>query len=281
VSPSSSGAPRIDEPSVWHESLPRLADDANKYTRGHVCILGGYPMTGAARLVARAAARSGAGIVSILADAHALDVYLTALEDVVVRPIVSQSTVGEVSAEPRVSALVVGPGAGVSPQTRARVEAMLAVAKPIVLDADALSVFEGDAGSLAAQVCGPVVATPHEGELARLFPGAGDRLERATRAAEALGAVVVLKGRDTVIASPDAEPIVNVAAPATLATAGSGDVLSGVIGGLLAQGMEARLAAAAGVWLHAEAARLSPPGLVASDLPVLVARALAAVVGPS
>jgi len=102
-------------------------------------------------------------------------------------------------------------------------------------------------------------------------------VERASRAAEALGAVVVLKGRDTVIASPGAEPIVNVAAPAALATAGSGDVLSGVIGALLARGMEAPLAAAAAVWLHAEAARLSPPGLVASDLPQLVVLALASV----
>lgn len=270
-----------NDPSLWRESLPRLADDANKYTRGHVGILGGYPMTGAARLAARAAARAGAGMVTILADVHALDVYLTALEDVVVRPIVSQATVGEVAAEPRLSALVVGPGAGVGPQTRARVEAMLAVAKPIVLDADALSVFEGDARSLAAQVRGPAVATPHEGEFARLFPGSGDRVERASRAAESLGAVVVLKGRDTVIAAPGAEPIVNVAAPATLATAGSGDVLSGVIGGLLAGGMDATLAAAAATWVHAEAARHAPPGLVASDLPVLVARALASVIAPS
>lgn len=275
------GAVQVDEPSLWRESLPRLADDANKYSRGHVCVLGGYPMTGAARLAARAAARVGAGMVSILADLHALDVYLVALEDVVVRPIVAQATVGEVSAEDRVTSLVAGPGAGVSAQTRARVEAMLASAKPIVLDADALNVFEGDARSLAGQVRGPAVATPHEGEFARLFPGEGDRVTRASRAAELLGAVVVLKGRDTVIASPGRDPIVNVAAPASLATAGSGDVLSGVIGGLLAQGMDARLAAAAGVWLHAEAARLSPPGLVASDLPVLVARALAAVASTS
>jgi hydroxyethylthiazole kinase-like uncharacterized protein yjeF len=169
---------------------------------------------------------------------------------------------------------LIGPGAGVNAATRARALEMLGTHRAVLLDADAISVFADRVGELAGAIQGPCILTPHEGEFARLFGaaagGGGDKLSRARAAARASGAIIVLKGADTVIAAPDGRAIVNSNAPANLATAGSGDVLSGVILGLLAQGMEGFLAAAAGVWLHGAAAADFGPGLLAEDLPDLL-----------
>jgi ADP-dependent NAD(P)H-hydrate dehydratase / NAD(P)H-hydrate epimerase len=140
----------------------------------------------------------------------------------------------------------------------------------VLLDADAISVFASQATALARAIRGPCVMTPHDGEFARVFDPHGDKLARARAAARQSGAVIVLKGADTVVAAPDGRAIVNTNAPASLATAGSGDVLGGLILGLLAQGMDAFLAAAAGVWVHGAAAAVFGPGLLAEDLPDLV-----------
>jgi ADP-dependent NAD(P)H-hydrate dehydratase / NAD(P)H-hydrate epimerase len=165
---------------------------------------------------------------------------------------------------------LIGPGAGVNDATFETARQILATARPVLLDADAISVFASRAAELAQAICGPCVMTPHDGEFARVFDPQGDKLSRARAAARQSGAVIVLKGADTVVAAPDGRAVVNTNAPASLATAGSGDVLGGLIVGLLAQGMGAFAAAAAGVWVHGAAAAAFGPGLLAEDLPDLV-----------
>ena len=255
-----------NNPSLWLDALPMLQPDGHKYTRGHALICGGYPSTGAARLSARAAARVGAGLVTIAVEPHALPVYAAALTSVMVTPIADLADVDSLLADARYSGLLIGPGAGLNDATRERVLAMLNTGRPTVLDADALSVFKNDPDELMRSITGPCVLTPHEGEFKRLFDDTGDKLSRARNAAKRSGAILVLKGSDTVIAAPDGRAIINTNAPPTLATAGSGDVLAGLVLGLMTQGMEPFLAAAAAVWLHGAAATEFGIGLVAEDL---------------
>lgn len=254
-------------PSLWAGALPRPGAEGNKYTRGHALIVGGYPMTGAARLAARAAARAGAGLVTVAVPPVALPVYAAALTSVIVQAVGAPEELRALIADERISAFLIGPGAGINPQTRSAALALLATARPTVIDADAITVFAEDPPALTRAICGACVMTPHEGEFRRLFVYADDKLRRARAAAQQVRAVIVLKGADTVIAGPDGRAIINSNAPPTLATAGSGDVLSGLIAGLLAQGMDAFDAAAAAVWMHGEAAAAFGPGLIAEDLP--------------
>jgi len=264
-----------NEPALWADSLPRLLEDGNKFTRGHALVWGGWPITGAARLAARAAARVGAGLTTVAVPEAALPVYAAALTSVMISPIARPEDLEKLLADSRISGLLIGPGAGIGPDTRARVLAMLKTGRATVLDADALSTFQDDPSALFSAVtehrAGACVLTPHEGEFARLFEGVvdahSDKLTRARAAARASGAVVLLKGSDTVIAAPDGRAIINANAPPTLATAGAGDVLAGMVLGLLTQGMEPFLAAAAAVWLHGAAAAHFGPGLLAEDLP--------------
>lgn len=259
-----------NDPSLWQRDLPRLEAGGNKFSRGHALLFGGYPMTGAARMAARAAARAGAGLTSIAVAEVALPIYAGALTSIMVRPLSRPEDVAHLLADSRYTALLIGPGAGVNETTRARALAMLATRRAVLLDADAISVFADRPAALSEAIKGPCILTPHEGEFARLFDAAGDKLRRARAAAQASGAIIVLKGADTVIAAPDGRAVVNTNAPASLATAGSGDVLGGIMLGLMAQGMNAFLAAAAGVWLHGAAAADFGPGLLAEDLPDLL-----------
>jgi hydroxyethylthiazole kinase-like uncharacterized protein yjeF len=259
-----------NDPAQWRSELPRLRNSGNKYSRGHALISGGYPTTGAARMAARAAARAGAGLTSIAVPEIALPVYAAALTSIMVQPVSRPEDFRKLLADTRYSALLIGPGAGVSAATRERALDMLATGRAVLLDADAISVFADRPSALAAAIKGPCILTPHEGEFARLFHHTGDKLTRARTAARSSGAIIVLKGADTVIAAPDGRAIINSNAPPSLATAGSGDVLGGMILGLLAQGVDAFLAAAAGVWLHGAAAADFGPGLLAEDLPDLL-----------
>jgi ADP-dependent NAD(P)H-hydrate dehydratase / NAD(P)H-hydrate epimerase len=257
-------------PGLWRKKLPQLRAAGNKYSRGHALLYGGYPMTGAARMAARAAARIGAGLTTIAVPEKAFSIYASALTSIMVQPLSQQQDFAGLLKDPRFTAFSIGPGAGLSDATRERALALLQTGRPVVLDADAISVFSSRAQELFQAVRGPCVITPHEGEFKRIFDPAGDKLTRARRAAGRSGAVVVLKGADTVIAAPDGRAIINANAPATLATAGSGDVLGGIILGLLAQGMDAFPAAAAGVWMHGASAAAFGPGLLGEDLPDLL-----------
>jgi NAD(P)H-hydrate epimerase len=259
-----------NHPSLWQRELPLPGAAGNKYSRGHALLCGGYPMTGAARMAARAAARIGAGLTSVAVPQVALPIYAGALTSIMVHPIARPEDFSHLLADSRYTALLIGPGAGTGAATRARALEMLATQRAVLLDADALSAFADCPDALAAAIKGPCILTPHEGEFARVFDVHGDKLTRARAAARACGAVIVLKGYDTVVAAPDGRAIVNTNAPPSLATAGSGDVLGGMILGLLAQGMDAFLAAAAGVWLHGAAAAQFGPGLLAEDLPDLL-----------
>jgi hydroxyethylthiazole kinase-like uncharacterized protein yjeF len=257
-------------PALWLDKLPQWHANINKYSRGHALLYGGYPMTGAARMAARAAARSGAGLTTIVVPEHAFAIYASALTSIMAQPLARNADLAELLADPRYTAFSIGPGAGVSDATRLRALEMLKTGKPVVIDADAISVFASRPEELFQAIRGACVITPHEGEFKRIFDVSGDKLARARQAAQRSGAVVVLKGADTVIAAPDGRAIINSNAPATLATAGSGDVLGGFILGLLAQNMDAFPAAAAAVWLHGAAAAEFGAGLLAEDLPDLL-----------
>jgi hydroxyethylthiazole kinase-like uncharacterized protein yjeF len=269
-----------NDPALWRGDLPQLRASGNKYSRGHALLWGGYPTSGAARMAARAAARAGAGLTTIAVAPEALPIYAAALTSIMVRAAATPADLDELLADKRFNALLIGPGAGVDAATRARALAMLATRRAVLLDADAISAFAQDRRTLFAAVDGPCVLTPHDGEFARLFDASGDKLARSRAAARASGAVIVLKGADTVIAAPDGRAVINSNAPATLATAGSGDVLGGMILGLLAQGMDAFAAAAAGVWLHGAAASDFGPGLLAEDLPDLLPGVLRRLTAP-
>lgn len=262
-------------PVLWRDALPALAPSDNKYTRGHALVWGGWPTTGAARMAAMAAARVGAGLTTIVVPEAALNVYAAAMTSVMVQTVAGPEDLSQLLSLGRFTALLMGPGAGAGQETRARVLAMLSTGRPMVLDADALTAFEHDPqvlfDAIAKYSKGACVLTPHSGEFLRLFGAAaahaGDKLSAARAAARTSGAIVMLKGSDTVIAAPNGLAIINTNAPPTLATAGAGDVLAGLVLGLLAQGMAPWLAAAAAVWLHGAAASRFGPGLLAQDLP--------------
>lgn len=258
----------LNGPNQWRGAWPALGPLSHKYHRGHLLIAGGARMTGAARLATRAARRIGAGLATILAPAGSEIVYQLDQPGAMVLPMTELESA---LADQRRNAALAGPGLGTGEATVDLVRALCRSGKRLVLDADALSAFAGQPEELFTMLPADCILTPHDGEFARLFPGlAGSRLERARRAADLAGAIVVLKGADSVIAAPGGLAAINANAPAWLATGGTGDVLAGMAAGLLARGMPAFEAAAAAVWLHGEAANRYGPGLIAEDLPDLL-----------
>lgn len=267
-------------PGLWGKTFPLPRPDGHKYTRGHaVVVSGSIPRTGAARLAARGALRAGAGLVTIASPRDALLVHAAANLAVMVRAVDGAAELSKFLSDPRFNAIVLGPAGGVGETMRRQVSAALECERAVVLDADALTSFENDAAALFAAIGRrrtPVVLTPHEGEFKRIFPSVtgSSKLERARAAAKASGAVVLLKGADTVVADAEGRAAIADNAPPSLATAGSGDVLAGFIAGCLAQGMPGFEAACAAVWLHGEAANEFGPGLIAEDLPETLPRVL-------
>lgn len=273
----------VNEPALWVNVWPVMAANGHKYTRGHVAIFGGPRMTGAARLSAYGAARIGAGLTSIGVPEPAWPIYAAALNCIMVHALQGddvpawQSAWQAWLADQRLTALLVGPGAGEGAQALA--QSALLSGRPVVLDADALTCWQGREQELFDLVRAhtrPVVLTPHEGEFARLFAGltldadSQSKLQRARVAARISGAIVLLKGPDTVVAAPDGRASILNIAPPWLGTAGAGDVLAGMIAGLLAQGMPAWEATCAAAWVHAQAACDAGRGLIADDLPNLI-----------
>ncbi len=263
-------------PELWRDALPTLSGESHKYKRGHaVAVSGPVANTGAIRLAARAALRVGAGLVTIATPPDALIINATHVTAIMLLPFTGPLGLAEVFADVRKNAVLIGPGRGVGAQTQTEAATLLATGAAVVLDADAITSFAGQPDLLAELVRAkpgrPVILTPHDGEFARLFPNLnGSKLERARLAAARIGAVVVLKGSDTVVAAPDGLASINANAPPSLATAGSGDVLAGMVTGLLAQGVDPFAAASAAVWLHGAAANAFGPGLISEDLPDLL-----------
>lgn len=250
-------------PGLWE--LPEPKADSHKYKRGHALILGGE-MTGAARLAARAALRVGAGMVTLAVPEALLPVYAADAPGTVVRPMNGPADLSEILSKRKISAVLAGPGLGVGKSSRALVLAILKAGLPVVLDADALTSFEGRADELFSHLHHPALFTPHEGEFKRLFERSEDKLASARAAARSSGASVLLKGPDTVVAAPDGRAVIETQAPPSLATAGSGDVLAGFAVGLMAQGLSPFQAGAAAAWRHGQAALKAGAGLVAEDL---------------
>ena len=261
-------------PDLWLGGYPWPQPESYKYKRGEVLILGGEAITGASRMTAMAASRAGAGMVTLAAPSRVWSIYATSLIDVIVDSFDGLEEFEVLLADRRRNVIAIGPGAGVGASTRQFVLAALATRRAAVLDADALTSFAEAPEDLFRAIAGPCVLTPHAGEFKRLFHFEGDKLQRTRNAAKQSNAVVVLKGPDTVIAAPDGRAIINSNAPAQLATGGSGDVLTGFVAALLAQGMPPFDAAAAAVWLHGAAATEYGLGLVAEDLPNALPRVL-------
>ncbi len=266
-------------PALWSHNLRWPEATSHKHQRGRLAVVsGGLANTGAARLAAQAGLRIGAGLVTLLCPSGALIVVASSVTAVMASSFASADDL--VVQTERSSAIVIGPAAGVSDTTRVHVEALARAGRSLVLDADALTVFAGRPDQLRAILSAPTILTPHTGEFERLFPGllatSTNKIEAVRKAAKTVNAVVLLKGADTIIAAPDGCAVVNTHASPFLATAGAGDVLAGVIGGLLAQGLAPFYAASAGAWLHGDAGLRAGPGLTAEDLDATLRDALRA-----
>lgn len=269
-------------PGLWLNDFPWPEREDNKYSRGHAIIYGGAAKTGAARIAAMAALRAAAGLVTVVCPASVAEIYATHLVSVMVYPVQDAQGFASFLQAPHRDAILIGPGAGVDEQTYARVLNVLVNHKSCVLDADALTVFKDAPEKLFAAIkeCGaPVILTPHKGEFDRIFgkqPWAdeSDPTVLASNAAKLSGAVVLLKGADTVIAAPDGRLVMNTNAPPTLATAGSGDVLAGIIISLLGNQMDGFDAACAAAWMHGKCGNEFGLGLIAEDLIAMLPKVL-------
>ncbi|WP_105430648.1 NAD(P)H-hydrate dehydratase [Neorhizobium sp. T6_25] len=269
------GETRENGPSLWRSVLAEPGSETHKYRRGHLAVFSGEAgKTGAARLSAIAGLKAGAGLVTVGSPSAAMTVNAASLTAIMLHPVDTVKDLENWLRTAKLAAFVLGPGFGIG--KKARQFALALKDRPLVLDADGITSFKEKPSDLFDAFAGGaphLVLTPHEGEFARLFPdiAADDNLskvEKAVAASARAHAAIVYKGADTVIASPDGRAYINTNGPPWLATAGSGDVLAGMIGALLAQGMPAFEAAAVGVYLHGEAGKRAGRGMTAEDLAV-------------
>ncbi|WP_119303233.1 NAD(P)H-hydrate dehydratase [Dongia deserti] len=270
----------LNAPALWSSAYPLPQPSDHKYQRGHAIIVGGGVMTGAARLAARAARRVGIGLLTMAVPPEAWPIYAGDLPGAIVRPVADLAAFAAIAGDERISALLVGSGLEPDAHTGDLVRTCIAFGRPMVIDGGGLTVLAGSDALVGGHA--EIVLTPHEGEFGRLFPdlvARASKIERAVQAARRTGCIIVLKGSDTVIAAPDGGTIISGCAPPTLATAGSGDVLAGIITGLLGLHLPPFLAASMGVWLHVRAAEGFGIGLIAEDLPDRLPAALAKALG--
>lgn len=257
-----------NSPGLWHQQFPRMDVTDHKYRRGHTLIFGGPAhRSGAAMLASEAALRVGSGLVTQIVPDDSLVIYAAASKKAVMTCPYSLSD--NLMIDSRVSACLIGPGYGVGERTRAIVTKLRSnTSLPLILDADGLTSFESCPEKLFGIVDESCLLTPHEGEFARLFPDISyaAKWERAQAAAQRTGCTIILKGADTVIASPEGAVVLHSISAPQLATAGSGDVLAGICTGLIAQGMPAFEAACAAVWIHGQAGLSLGRGMIADDL---------------
>lgn len=259
-----------NSPELWIKDLPVVKDYMNKYDRGHVVIIGASILsgsTGASKLAAMAALRTGAGLVSIISDKETAPIYATSMTSVMVKITPGRQEQQHYFKDHKINSILLGAGAGVHKKTKQDVMDALISGKNLVIDADGLSVFHNNPMELFSAIKNEVVLTPHLGEFKRLFMFSEDRIASAINAAALSKAIIILKGYDTIIAAPNGKYVINKAAPVSLATAGSGDVLAGIIVSLMAQGVEVFKASCIACYIHSEAARLfGAAGLIAEDL---------------
>jgi hydroxyethylthiazole kinase-like uncharacterized protein yjeF len=271
VAPEAMGQIFENDPAVWEYLIPWPDPMAHKYDRGHTLVVGGPAYsTGASRLAAMGALRIGSGLVTIASPQDALPENSAQLTAVMLKPCDDVMALEHLLLDERLNTIVLGPGGGVGTETIKKVKRALGFKRPTVLDADAISSFADTPDDLFSWIQGPTVLTPHWGEFCRLFGTPTElepnRINLVRDAAQKSGAIIVLKGPDTLVANPAGDIAIYNSAPPWLATAGSGDVLTGFIAGLLAQGMPPFEAACAAVWIHGEAANELGPGMISEDL---------------
>jgi NAD(P)H-hydrate epimerase len=267
---------QLNQPALWAGDYPMPSAINHKYQRGHAVIAGGAVMTGAARLAAHAARRVGIGLLTLAVPPDAWPVYAAGQPGAIVRKCGDLAAFAGIAGEERITALLIGSGLVPDGVTADLVRTGTALGRPTVIDGGGLTAMAGNSGLVQGRP--DIVLTPHEGEFGRLFPdlvARPSKVERALEGARRTGCTLVLKGSDTVVTAPDGASVVAAGAPPTLATAGSGDVLAGVIAGLLGLRMPPFQAAAMGVWLHGQAAEGFGLGLIAEDLPDRLPAALA------
>ncbi len=264
-----------NSPDLWLHDYPIYKKQSNKYNFGHLVVVGGDEFVGAAKLAALSGLRIGAGLSTIACSNISWLAYAADAMSVMAKPIESILAFNDFIKDTRKNSLLIGPGAGVGVYTKKFVKIALDNMKPTVLDADALISFKEDPKQLFDLIHCDVVLTPHEGEFKALFGNiSGMREDRALKAAKLSGAIIVLKGNETIIATPDGKIIKNTIAPSYLATAGTGDVLSGMISGLIARGMSAFFASAMAVWVHSKVAEKIGIGMISQDMPNYIGQVL-------